>query len=334
MLTTMRKHTGIAAFSDLRTPSSDGVRDAFTVRPSASANFLVDSIDRAAGSSTDFTINKSQSLFNGFFNRIAMAEIVLDWGVPNIASYWGNNTITITNPTTAFSATVTVPTGFYKVTQVLNWIAGNFNAQATTAGDPLRLEVVIADPYGNLTGKVGLYSTGVTTFRIQAGTLASQLFDSSQIGVTSVGFDSESPVVLGTRYIDFVCQQLTYNQDLKDNTTASYNRDVIYRYYFAYDNVPVAYDSIVTEINAGAVGPPFIAPTYASLPLNVSILEGYTSFVIRRTPPVPKQIRWSPEQPVGQVNFQVYDDNGRLLDLTQITGARMEFQMSMLLSED
>lgn len=332
----MRNKTGIAAFSDLRTPSSDGVRDAITVRPSASANFLIDSTDRAAGVSTDFTINKNQSLFNGFFNRIAMNEIVLDWGVPNISSYWENNTITITNPATAFSATVTVPTGFWKVTQILNFIAGNFNAQATTAGDPLRLEVVIPSPYGDVTGTVGLYSTNpANTMTIQTGVLALQLFDPNQLGVINIGFVAESPVLLGTRYIDFVCQQLTYNQDLKDNTTSPYNRDVIYRYYFAYDNVPVAYDSVVTQINAGdPTAPVPYPPTFAIHPLNVSILEGYTSFVIRRTPPVPKQIRWSPEQPVGQVSFQVYDDRGRLLDLTQITGARMEFQMSMLLSED
>ena len=335
----MRKHTGIAAFSDLRTPSSDGVRDAFTVRPSASANFLVDSEDRVNypdSSSTDFTINKSQSLFNGFFNRLAVAEVVLNWGVPNIATYWNNSSIVIQNVTTNVSFTVTIPDGFYRVLDLLDTIEISVNAQATTAGDPLRIRVRYTTY-----GKISLESYGVGTdpFKVLAGTapnnkLAAQLISSYLIGVSTTDLDISNPVILGTKYIDIVCQQLTYNQDLKDNTTAQYNRDVLYRWYFTYDNVPVAYDQVIAEIDPGQVGPPFIAPTYALMNTDIAIIEGYTAFVSRRTPPFPKQIRWSPEQPVGQVTFQIYDDSGRLLNLDEIADARMDFQMSMLLSED
>jgi hypothetical protein len=335
----MRKHTGIAAFSDLRTPSSDGVRDAITVRPSASANFLVDSEDRVGypdSSSTDFTINKNQSLFNGFFNRLTVAEVVLNWGVPNIANYWNNSRLIITNATTAVSFTVTITDGFYRVLDLLQDIVDDVNAQAAAAGDPLRLEVQYTQ-----FGKIFLASDGVGTdpFTITAGAapnnkLAAQLIPSYLLGLAQTEFDISNPVILGTKYIDIVSQQLTYNQDLKDNTTSAYNRDVLYRWYFTYDNVPVAYDQIIAQIDPGQVGPPFIAPTYALQNTSIPIIEGYTSFVSRRTPPVPKQVRWSPEQPVGQVQFQIYDDQGRLLDLDQIVEARMDFQMSMLLSED
>jgi hypothetical protein len=336
----MRKHTGIAAFSDLRTPSSDGVRDAITVRPSASANFFVDSEDRVnypLSSSTDFTINKSQSLFNGFFNRLAVAEVVLNWGVPNITEYWGNSFIQIDNATTLASFNITIPDGFYRVIDLLQEIVDRVNTAATTAGDPLRLEVQYTQ-----FGKVSLESVGVGTdpFQIWTGpppnfNLAIQLFTRANLGPYSdTSFTVSNPVILGTKYIDIVCQQLTYNQDLKDNTTAQYNRDVLYRWYFTYDNVPVAYDQIIAEIDPGQVGPPVYPPTYALANTDIAIIEGYTAFVSRRTPPVPKQVRWSPEQPVGQVNFQVYDDQGRLLNLDQMVDARMDFQMSMLLSED
>jgi len=331
----MMKRTGIAAFSDLRTPSADGVRDAITMRPSASANFFVNSVDKVAGqTSANFTINKNQSLFNGFFNRLAVAEIVLEWNLPNVSAYWGNNTFSVTNFATGYTANVTIPSPrFYKPVELLQLIAFLVNQNTTGAGDPLRLEV--GEAYGNIT--LITAGAGLQNFIINASTLASQLFNSSQIGVAGGlgGYYMSAPLVLGTRYIDIVCQQLTYNQDLKDNTTSTYNRDVLYRWYFADDNVPEGYDTIVKEINAGdpAAAVPY-PPTFAISPTNIQIAQGNTSFTIRRTPPVAKQIRWSPEQPIGQVNFQVYDDTGRLIDLSQFSGFDFEFQLSMLLSED
>lgn len=332
----MRRHTGIAAFSDLRTPSSDGVRDAVTTRPSASANFFVDSTNRVGfptSTPADFTINKKQSLFNGFFNRIAVNEIVLNWGLPNIAAYWGNNTITIENDTTAVQFPVTIADGFYRVVDLLEYIADEVNTQAVAAGDPLRLQVQYA------IGEVQLVSVGVGNdpFIVLAGKLASQLYPSTKIGVATPALPTYAPLILGTKYIDIVSQQLTYNQDLKDNTTSDYNRDVLYRWYFTYDNVPVAYDYITAQIAPGDAGAPVpYPPTFAQVLTDIPIIEGYTSFVSRRTPPVVKQIRWSPEQPIGQVTFQVYDDSGKIIDVVNGFDGdfTFDFQMSMLLSED
>lgn len=329
------KRTGIAAFTDLRTPSADGVRDATTVRPSASANFFIDSTDRSSGSSTNFTITKGQSLFNGYFNRLAVAEVVLNWGVPNIAAYWGNDVITIRNATTTVGFQVNLQDSFYRTVDLMTTIVDEVNALALGLGDPLELELSFT------AGELTITSVGVGTdpFIIEAGTLAEQLFFPNQLDILAgqTAYAITAPLILGTKYIDIVSQQLTYNQELKDSTTATYPRDVLYRWYFTYDNVPVAYDYITTEINAGQVGPPFIPPTYAQVLTDIPIIEGYTAFVSRRTPPTTKQIRWSPEQPIGQVQFQIYDDKGKLLDLSTNAfpeGARCEFQMSMLLSED
>jgi len=332
------KRTGIAAFSDLRTPSADGVRDAITTRPSASANFFIDSEDRInypSSNPADFTINKNQSLFNGFFNRIAVAEVVLNWGLPNISAYWGNNTIEIENAVTSVSFPVTLPDGFYRVVDLLQYIAAEVSAQAVTAGDPLRLSVLYA------TGEIQLVSVGAgpDNFVIFDTPLARQLYPLNKLNLPGGAqvYPSYAPLILGTKYIDIVCQQLTYNQELKDNTTASTNRDVLYRWYFTYDNVPVAYDYITAEISArdNTTLPPQQA-TYAQVLTDIPIIEGYTSFVSRRTPPITRQIRWSPEQPIGQVNFQVYDDTGRLINVPTGFGGNFtfDFQMSMLLSED
>jgi hypothetical protein len=57
--------------------------------------------------------------------------------------------------------------------------------------------------------------------------------------------------------------------------------------------------------------------------------------LVRRTPPVVKQILWDPTMPIGNVSFQVYDDNGRIINTANFpSGANFQFQMSTLLSEN
>lgn len=302
---------GIAQFADLRTPMSKGVGTAVTVRPSASANFFVDSLDKVPGQgSGNFTINKQQSLFNGFFNRIAVSEVVMDWGIPNVATYWNNYQFSVT-VSGAISGTqvVSLADGFYSVEEILDAIVLDLNTLFATPG----LFVVVQSP-GFPTHELAIdQSVSVSSFVINNTTLARSLFTSAQIGAVANTFQLvQSPLVLGTRYIDIVSSQLTYNQDLKDSTTAAVVRDVLYRWYLAYDNVPMPTDGY-----------------------GFPVLQGYESFNTRRPIAYPKQIRWSPEQPIGQVAFQAYDDEGRIIDTTNFPlGGNFQFQMSMLLSED
>lgn len=318
---------------------------AVTVRPSSTANFYVDSLNKVSGNSGDFVINKNQSLFNGFFHRIGVSEVVVDWGIPNIAAWWGNNTITVVNGGTGVTiGPVTIPDGFYTAIQALEQVAAAVNAAATTAGDPLRLTVEFDGV------DVALVSTGVGAdvfyvFWIDGQdppyALARQLFTTAQLAgaaVQDTRLICASPRILGTTYIDIVSPQLTYNQDLKDNTTAEYQRDVLYRWYFTNDNVPQEREQMMYVYAAVAPAPAVQALTSTNLP----VLQGYTPFLSRRAIPVPKQIRWESKQPIGQVSFQVYDDRGRIVNTanfpwnstTGYGGANFQFQMSMLLSEN
>ena len=318
---------------------------AVTVRPSSSANFYVDSLDKIGQNSGDFIINKNQSLFNGFFNRLAVTEIVVDWGIPNVADWWGNNTMTVINDTTAVVITAIIPDGFYTAIQALQVMAAALNTQATALGDPLRLTV----QFNGI--DVTLNSTGVGTdpfyivwqpnppFNDPPYALARQLFTTAQLagaGVAGTSFTMSSPRVLGTTYIDIVSPQLTYNQDLKDSTTDQLARDVLYRWYLANDNVPQYLEKFPRGLAAIAPAPAITVLQDTQIP----ILQGYTSFVTRRAVPVPKQILWNPAQPIGQVAFQVYDDRGRLIDTTKFPltqgegGANFQFQLSLLLSEN
>ena len=324
---------------------------AVTVRPSSTANFYVDSLDKLSGHTGDFVINKNQSLFNGFFHRLAVSEVVLDWGIPNVSPYWANARIRIQNTFSNNSVQLNLAQGFYTVKEVMDTIAKQANAAFAALPDDLRLSV-------ELVGQtLAFVSTGVNNDPFQVINdltndqfLARQLFATSQLGtiaspnpapVGPSGFPTlvtSSPRVLGTTYVDIVSPQLTYNQDLKDNTTAEYQRDVLYRWYFAYDNVPTQYDNILQEYAAGGGGAPAVQ---LFTPTNCPILQGYTSFVARRALPYPKQIRWNSDQPIGQVAFQVYDDQGRIVNTANFTpsvlaeeGANFQFQMSLLLSEN
>lgn len=297
---------------------------ATTVRPSSTANFLIDSVDRgdAYPSSGNFQIVKTQSIFNGFFNRMAVQEIVLDWGIPNISAVDQNETFTVTyddgvNPPSEHTAIL--PNGFYTAEQALDTIVSQLNVSVGVPG----AFVITA---GNTGVYMGIDQAVVAggTFEIlsQGGppnnyvnNLAFQIFSEGQV---DNGFAQFYPIlaprILPLRYLDFVCNQLTYNQELKDGDTSQKSRDVLYRWYFGWD----------TETSYDGYGFP--------------VLQGYRSFIQRRLIAFPKQIRWNSNQPVGNLNFLVYNDLDEIVDPDAYPpvdgGAEMEFQMTLLLSED
>lgn len=295
-----------------------------TVRPSSTSAFMVNSIDRdqygTQESSGSFTIYKNQSLFNGFFRRLALQEIILDWGIPNIADHpSGVNLADVTftyqvPPASATQYTVTLPQGFYTVEDCLDELVSLMN---TAVGTPGAFQVGGVD--GRRTLEIDQTTVPGGVFQINDTgneNLPVNLFGFRQIDrPLATSLPIVAPDIRYARYIDFVSPQLTYNQDLKDSTTAPSGKDVLYRWVMAYDNVPDSYD---------AYGFP--------------IYQGYRPFISRRLIAFPKQILWNPSQPIGGVTFQVYNELGDIIDQTAYPVAEgdpeMEFQMNFLLSEN
>lgn len=287
---------------------------ATTIQYPSTAAFMIDSVDRDQDvypSSASFTINKNQNLFTGFISRISLQEIVLDWGIPNVfdnaigdtASFTVEVVIT-TPPSTTY--TVVLPTGFYNAKQVLDALVAALNTVIGTPGLFVITGPTTTDP------RIFMDITGVgNTFEIMDTDLAYEIFTEKQVGSgQNASYQVVCPRILPYRYLDFVCTDLTYNQDLKDNDTSKNAKDVIYRWYLAWDT-PVAVD---------AYGFP--------------IYQGYTPFIQRRIIPFPKQILWNRDQPIGQVKWEVYDESDRLVDPLEFDAAEMEFQMTLLLSEN
>ena len=268
------------------------------IRFPSTANLYIDSSDRTSGTSSDFTINKPSNILSGFFTRLAVNEIVLDYSVPNIKASSGNNTFTVvTTGTGAGTHTATLADGFYTVKLALDTIVDKLNTSIVGA-NPFSI-VVSAD------GGVFLTVAASFTYSIVATTLSIQLDLSNPLTVETNKQVLDARI-LNTKYLDITSQTITYNQDLKDASTADNVRDVVYRWYLAWDN----------EGSYDAYGFP--------------ILQGYKSFIQRRSIAFPKQIKWDNIMPIGQLSFQVYDSAGNLL--VADTGD-FEFNMSLLVSE-
>ena len=289
-------------------PSEKGT----TIRQPSTANLMLDSADRNVDVyplANSFFINKPNSILNGFFTRIATSEVVMEWNTPNIGGVLNNDTITIdlSGATTGTSLTTqTAPTDFYTQAALLDWLVAELNTlsagltptpvwsiNATTVPGTYAL-VATNNVYIGLSGPIAnALGLAVSPYILVGPT------PPAQAGIQLVAGDLRP-----FRYLDFVSPTLTYNQDLKDSSTAAVNRDVLCRWYMAWDNPPLL----------DAYGFP--------------ILMGYTPFVARRLYNPPKQIRWDARQPIGQLNFQIFTDQNVLAPFSFNSNWLMTLQVS------
>ena len=289
---------------------------AITFRYPATANLMLDSADRNVGASANsFSITRPQALLNGFFTRVGTTELVLGWGQPNIDPAFKNNDYRI-DVSGAGAATgsnfiagdisgafINVETWASLVGGLLG-VAGAATTPATTwtTANP-RPGYVSFTPnqpvWVQLSGglfQFGRLYTPPATYVLIDPTGATGAAEELSIGNGTAAFtkngylnlQSPSMDLRAIRYLDFVSAQLTYNQDLKDSSSAPIVRDVLARWYMSFDN----------QTRVDAYGFP--------------VLMGYESFDLRRLFNPPKQIRWDNIQPVGNLSFQVYTDAGVL----------------------
>lgn len=287
---------------------------ATAIRQPATANLLVDSLDRNNVNTTtaaDFLINKSYSLMNGYFTRIAATEFVLEWNEPNLsANPYGNGNsnlrvqLLIISGGTPGTYNFNVPAGFYTVAQYIDTIITFINASSGATGLTLTL-TTSAGGWTYISGTAGI------SWAINPGVVIESLANPVPVVVPSGGklyLNGVADMRL-YKYIDVVSYQLTNNQTVKDGTTGSAQRDVLLRYYMDWDTQP-------------------ILDKY-----NYPIYMGYTAFQNRRAYNPPKQIRWEPNQPIGQIGFQLYPNSGivsNVIYLADATGTnwRMTLQVS------
>jgi hypothetical protein len=282
--------------------------------------------------SADFSIAKvGQNLVTGFFTRFAMTEIVLQWNIFNISTSLGNNTtrLALRSTTTGAVSTfnITIPQGNYTVKDALDALVVNLNLLVTpqnlfsvgnsvgTAGGVAgRKTIVVAGPWQFAFYRATPVPASPAPFIPNlAQALGFVVYDiePAVAGNYANVWTAYKPNLLAYNYIDITSSQVASQQKVKDATTSNFDAiDVIYRWVFANDEA----DPSVVD----AYGYP--------------ILQGYLPFTSRRYIAFPKQVRWDPLLPIGNLKFQTYTDQETLLSYDGIAEA-FEFKMLMLLSE-
>jgi len=258
-------------------------------------------------------LSSKQNFMTGFFQRIALTELVFTWAMPTLTSARNKMYINVA----AVDFLITIPSTYYTPTT----LAAAFQTQVRAIGGGLILPAFTCTVDAQ-TAQFTAQSNSVATFYFKTFSAVSAVnnpdattvfemmnWNSFTIGGTqaAVAQISGIPSMLPTQFIDIVCSQLTANQDVKDGTSQSTPRDVLARVYLANDS---------TTLNPELLGSePF------------KIYKQYT---------FPKQIKFDPLLPIqGFLRFEIYDDAGDIITSgSNFVDADMpDWQMTLLVSE-
>jgi hypothetical protein len=338
-------HTGVTL------ANYKGIDSAITQRPTSTALLAIDSEDRykdwneyfTSNGSTykspyDFTIEKKESLMNGFFTRLGLTEINFPWIVPNINKRTQSIIFSYTvggGPQNRH--TITLRSGFRTPAQLATDLQ-----VAIRAIDPVNLGAFTVT-YGIFTNDTASTLSLIPIFEFKSNNIL-VLFYFYRMPYNSVAYPYDSqnkqlidllaldydPTGVGgqyayggatfcqaIRYIDIVCSQLVNNQALKDTMSQTIARDSLCRLYIADPSTP------------------------SNVPCNSATFcpIGCAPFQLYRDFNTPKQINWLPNQPIGgSLRFQVFDDGGILLTEalgdTNEKNNKIDWSMTLLVTEN
>jgi hypothetical protein len=278
------------------------------IRPPATAVMTIDSRDRikvdpATGYRIDTTtpyeiyINKQQTLVNGYFTRIAMSEINMQWNTPNVIASGPckNNTLLLEQAAASGpgvvtgSFTLTVLEGFYEPSALATVIQGLLNAGGGAFGVATWTCTYL--PTGN---KFVIADTSNTVFfriRPQNVGFADDLCNLMGFSAPSTEFASRVvgsyATMIYTPYFDVVSDNLTKKQNVRDNSTSFLTgQNLLCRVYLSEPGIGV---------NTAAA------------------CIGSTPFNLYREYSTPKQIYWDTKEFINVIDLRLVDYKGRTL---------------------
>jgi hypothetical protein len=289
-------------------------------RPPASAQLLVASTDRYnqlfdrllfPKTSANWILNKQYNILNGYFTRLAITQLNINWNLPTIVE--GKNdifNIIFEDDGVETDISILIPEGFYSGAELADeietlvkahpdydnlWLfnvvygAGNFNFFVANTYEIVFTPQDLVPP--------------VTAQEIAINRLYATIginIDNFDFAVTQVG--GPAPMVY-TRWLDIISSRLTQFQRVKDASTQpqTATTDIIARVYASPPNVLCNGDSF-------------------SLPWNTTI--DYNT---------PKHIKWEVNQAVNNFDIQVYDEWNELMYWTPQYAT--EYNFTFLASE-
>lgn len=281
-------------------------------RPPSSALLGIDSANRfrtlaeqtiarntdANANPYDFNLYAPTNFIQGYFTRIAVSEVTFPFAIPNINDFTQNIAFNYSpNPTGPYVRyEIQIEAGWYDFDGIAKALQDELNALAI---DAFTVEydqppAASAVDYGYVCTSADadsrfyfepMYLPG---FENQKGLYQMMNWQfANAIRAGGAGFAtneaySGQPTLLFTNYVDFVCNNLTAVQDVRDGSSSNRPRDAICRLYLT--------DSLNSD------------PTLGSKPFNV--FRQFTN---------PKLIKWENNLPVASLSFQVYNDCGYIL---------------------
>jgi len=301
----------------------------------------------------NFTITglRSRNLIYGYFERIALTQIQFFYRCPTVVSYSGPNGTNFSNNILYYAyyqvstgtttlTTITIPQGNYtpqglalqvqtlirqgaltptaftvtfNPSGVVGGLAGQFVFSTNVAGDTFALQFPATIGGGNVILATIAYRTaklfgfGADAYVAGAGGSGTVL--------------GRTPNLLYTDYVDICSKSLTKFKRVKDtNTTDLATQDVIARIYLTSANTSTdpATNSSTAGISAtGGTALTSVPMTYLPI-INTSWIT-------------PNFNKWSPEETLSSIDFQLYDMYGNPLFWS--SNWNTEFQATLTVSE-
>jgi len=300
-----------------------------TIRLSANALLAIDSNDNKVFNTTtgirfdinspgQIYINNQRPLLSGYFTRIALTELNINWSTPNVNKTNNTLTIEVNSSSGTRGGRLVIPEGFYKPTELALAIETQFIAVFGTyinyesSGTPLLVtynansrsfsfEAQISGA-GNwfpfeFSIQTKIKQTDMTVYLTPLQQVEDDLTEMLGIvpeqpflnffSILNGGFAS----VMYTPYIDIVSNILTQNQNVSDGDSAkTFTSSKLARVYLSNEKIEAT-----TEDNIPGVRP----------------------FTFRREFITPKQIQWNKTENIDFVDLTILDHKGKQIYITE-----------------
>jgi hypothetical protein len=314
--------TGLAQIGNWNPKNmDDGKEKIKTQRKQASAQMLVSSTDRykdvfdrvnqsGQPTASNWTLNNQRAALYGYFTRLALTQIQWQWYTPTIIE--DRNDLLLLDIAGAAGNTIIVKLdpGFYTYAALATEMQRAI--LTTAAGTAAGVTVTFTDGRFVFTAVTAAYTLAfVATAEIlsEDNNIANRTYIT--IGATTTDtpaavITTGIPTMLYSRYYDILSTKLTTYQKVKDATTNPFNtsQEIIARVYATAPNTTTTSSTSLFEI-------PWV--------MNISF-------------PVPKSIRWSPNQAIADFDIRVIDEYGQQMYWSK--DFPTEYQMTFLASED
>ncbi len=289
------------------------------IRMPATAILTVDTADRldfdangyaiAPSAVNNLYINTQQTLIQGYFTRLALTELNMNWNIPNVNAR--NNTLTLRlydGLGGEVDVTVSIGEAFYEPDALASLLQGAFQAEIAALPAPYPANYgTIAFQWNISLLRFSINNPPGVAFSIipRNKGAADDLCNLMGFGaIPSAALPSAAWIggyasMQYTPYFDIVSRQLTKKQNVNDNSTSTNTgRNLLARIYLNPE---------------GITNLPLFVPDLTTPATLVPIMPGCRPFTIRREFEVPKQIFWDTKEFLNVVDLSLLDYKGNIL---------------------